>query len=222
MVSNHGWETAEEKYPGSAQKLKMKCYLFLLSLLGDCGEASSCPEAVPGVIFRSLSFSVPPANTQNPVLMPSLPARGAAQGMREGCRATNPQDEAVLWKFTARDVGQGRNDPRRRQVQPNPCQGVLGQEQLPCFHPAAETGGSRALCWGLLVGKGLFGARNWSQVSITEGTTLQACCPPNSGLPQLEKWFFFSPPRGAEVICIPASSDSVGRCKPGRTWESFP
>lgn len=69
----------------SAQKLKLKCYLFLLSLLGDCGGGSSCPEAVPGVIF-SLCLSMSLLQTHktscsSPAYLPEVLPRGP-KGMR--------------------------------------------------------------------------------------------------------------------------------------------
>lgn len=42
--------------------------------LGKCGRGHFGPEAVPGIIFRPMSFSLPPANTYKHMLNLNLPA----------------------------------------------------------------------------------------------------------------------------------------------------
>lgn len=91
-------------------------------------EASSCPEVVPAVIFRSLS--VPPPKNKQPHAHPQPTCHTAPQGTRgdEGTLSGDPlsaaaspampQDEAALWELTAKACGARK--------------GVLGQEQLLC------------------------------------------------------------------------------------------
>lgn len=105
----------------------MKSYLFLLSLLGDCGGGQFVPRACARGNFHVPVFQCPSCKHTNPHAQPQPTCPGAPQGTRgdEGTlsgeprvlhtppgRATNPQDEAASWKLTAQGLwGKGRNYP---------------------------------------------------------------------------------------------------------------
>lgn len=57
----------------SVQKLKWFSFPPLLPQV-NVAEASSCPEAVPGIIFRPVYFSLHPANTYKFMFIFNLPA----------------------------------------------------------------------------------------------------------------------------------------------------
>lgn len=104
VVSSHRWETAEEKYPGSAQKLKMKCYLFFLSLLGECGGGQSVPRSCATGNFQVFVFQCRSCKHTNPSAHPQptcqrcSPVTQGDEGAPRGHPLAEPQAPDSLLK----------------------------------------------------------------------------------------------------------------------------
>lgn len=146
------------KTPWSAQKLKTKCYLFLLSLLGDCAGGQFMPRGCARGNFQISAFQCPSYKHTKSPAHPQPACQGCSSGdprewgnsqwePPECCSPlAEPQTPRVmLLHGNSLPTGCGA---RKEPTQEKPWQGSLGQLQLPCFfHPAAEIQFSAEACW---------------------------------------------------------------------------
>lgn len=152
------------KIPRSAQKLKMKSYLFLLSLLGDGGGGELVPRGCARGNFHVPVFQCPSCKHKNPRAHPQPTCQRCSPGDPRGwgnsqwgppsaaAPLAEPQTPRMrLLHGNSLPKGCGaRKEAIQEKLQPNPWQGVLGQEHLPCFYPSAERVGaelSAEACW---------------------------------------------------------------------------